>query len=167
MFLGVVIVVLTFIIFIHACIDKYKERKYTPVIQINILPNPQQLDEESNHPRLVLNNQAYNDDLLTISGFLILVCTISSILIPYAFVKQFAIVQNHLAYYFNINFHLFETLLMHTRTLMYAILIGFVFPLTLILSSSELRSFFLKFLQSLCYGMCIEPYNLHPPNVLM
>ena len=146
--LGTIIVLTLFIIFIHVGVSKYKDKKNTPVLHINILPNPDQpTNQENNQPSFIINNQAYNDDLLRLSMFQILAFTFTIVFLSYITFRH-SILKFHIAEYFNINVHFFDNLIMiHVRDLLFAIVASFFMPLSLILSSSELRPFFVKCLK--------------------
>ena len=125
--------------FVHVAITKFKERRNTPVIQINIIQN---LDVES-PPQIIINNQAYNKDLVTIRGCFIII-TISG---TYLFLILFAMqsdISQLVATYFDVEIDLYFNILLHIRDFMYAVLLSFVIPLIVILSSSELRPFLYK-----------------------
>ena len=144
--LGYTIITLFFIITIHTCVNKYKEKKNSPVLQINILPNPDHPNQGPNQPQLVFNNQAYNNDLLKASLFLVFIFIYAIIWLSFLALKSTTL-KYTVANYFDIDIHFFDAIvLVHIRKILHSTTAGIV-PLLIILSSSELKPFLIKCLK--------------------
>ena len=145
--LGAIFILTLFITFVHVNVSKYKDKKNTPVLQINILPNPDQpTNQENNQPLFIINNQAYNNNLLRLSMFKIIFFTFTIIFLSFTAFKH-STLKFHIANYFHINVHFFDVFIMtHVRNFLFSMAFFFG-PLSIILSSSELRPFFVKCLK--------------------
>ena len=143
-------------IFIHVCIDKIKQRNTTPVIHINI-PNPQ----APVNNLVAINNQAYNQDLIDFSSYLILFLANASVFLPLSLVVSLDL-NSALAHYFQVSVSDFYTVFDLIRRLTHTLGIGFVSPLLLMLLSSELRPFLLNCLSCI---FCVSTNNpMHQVN---
>ena len=96
-----------------------------------------------NQPQFVINNQAYNNDLIKTSVFMIFV--VLYILIWVCFhVLQSTTLKYHVADYFNTDVHFFDTVvLLHVRKMLLSARTGII-PLLIIVSSADLKSFLIK-----------------------
>ena len=127
--------ILAMVIVLHVCVNKFKARNTTPVIQINI-PNP-----ANNQPSIAINNQPYNNDLFDFSSYLFLALFNAFVFIPF-FVILFSIdLQTVLAEYFEVSVKDFFSIFSLTRNFIHAFILGFLSPLILMILSSELRPF--------------------------
>ena len=148
--LGISHLTLAIVVFLHVCIDKIKQRNTTPVIHINI-PNPQALVNNL----VAINNQAYNQDLIDFSSYLILFLANASVFLPLSLVVSLDL-NSALAHYFQVSVSDFYTVFDLIRRLTHTLGIGFVSPLLLMLLSSELRPFLLN---SLSCVFCVSTIN--------
>ena len=134
--------ILAIIVFLHVCIDKIKQRYTTPVIHINILPNPQ----APMNNLVTINNQTYNQDLIDFSSYLILFLAHATLFLLLPLVLSLDLYLA-LAHYFQVSVSAvsdFYTVWDLLRRLSHTLAIGFVSPLLLMLLSSELRPFLLN-----------------------
>ena len=146
--LGIFHMILTIVIFLHVCTDKIKQKNTTPVLHIHI-PNPQ----APVNNLFTINNQTYNQDLIDVSSYLILVLTAISIFISFSLVGTLDL-DSTLAIYFQVPFNDFFTVFDLSRRFSHALVLGFLIPLLLILLSSELRPFLFK---------CLSRVSLNNP----
>ena len=135
----------TLIIGIHLSVQKCvkKSNDNNPVIQINLKP----IDQTNLNP-IVINNQGYNLDILDFSAYFTFVTFFTAFSLPFPvhFIKQLIPTLTQMAKKPD-NYVLY--LILGLRELSQTILVSFVFPLILIICSSELTSFFGKTFQSL------------------
>ena len=134
---------LALIIFVHVGIDKFKNRNSTPVIHIHI-PNPQ----NQNQPPIVLNNQAYNQDLFAFSSYLTYL-TVTIFFLPFVIIR-YSYRIDVLAKSFELTESDFFTLFALMKNFTFTVVLGFMFPLIITLSSSELRPFLLRVMKYQC-----------------
>lgn len=152
--LFIVNVILSIFMFLHVCIQKFKNRNLTPVIHINI-PNP-----EANNQPIVINNQTYNNDLLNFFTYLTLVILLAITQIPTIITKQYNLFST-LANFFAISVNDCITIFNLTKNFIQTFALGFLNPLFLMLLSSELRPFLFSSLScSQCTNNQIIDVNL-------
>ena len=154
--LFIIHVILALVIVLHVCINKFKNRNSTPVIQINI-PNPQV--PTINQP-IALNNQTYNKDLFDFSTYFLVVLLNLSLFVPAYFVMLHESLSLILADYFRISLKDVIFIYSLVRNFLHAIL-SFVSPLVLMVLSDELRPFLVSCLSCSCCSNdeMIEVYN--------
>ena len=135
----------TLIIGIHLCMQKCvkKSNNNNAIIQINLKP----INQPNLNP-IVINNQAYNLDIFDFTAYFTFVTffTVFSLPFPVHFIKQCIPILTQLV---NKPDDYVLNLILSLREFSQTVLVSFMFPLILILCSSELTSSFGKTFQSL------------------
>ena len=152
--------ILAMVIVVHVCVNKFKARNTTPVIEINI-PNPQAPVPPTNHQHIVINNQPYNTDLFDFSTYFLLVLFCASVFIPTSLIIFNSNVQTVIAQYYQISVKDFFSIFTHVRNFLHALVLGLLSPLILMIQSDELRPFLFRSLSCACSNnaVMIEVYN--------
>ena len=152
--------ILAMVIVVHVCVNKFKARNTTPVIEINI-PNPQAPVPPTNHQNIVINNQPYNTDLFDFSTYFLLVLFCASVFIPTSLIIFNSNAQTVIAHYFQISLKDFFNIFTLVRNFLHALVLGLLSPLILMIVSDELRPFLFKSLSCACSNnaVMIEVYN--------
>ena len=139
--------VLAMVIFVHVCVNKFKDRNSTPVIHIYI-PNPgASLDQNENQHQhsIAINNQPYNNDLFDFTCYFVLVLINAIFFIP--FLYEFKMLM---ADYFDWPESDFLIIFTLVRNFVHTFVLAFLSPLVLMIVSDELRPFLMSFLSCSC-----------------
>ena len=157
-FLFIMHIILLVIIGVHLCVNKFKERNTTPVIEIHI-PNPQAASSnQANNQQIVINNQPYNSDLLDFSSYCFLVLISALVFFP-SLLMHSNYVQTALAEYYEISVEECFGIFSLIRNFIQPLLFGLLLPMILMISSDELRPFLFKSLSCTNNNVMIEVYN--------
>ena len=121
-------IIINIVIVIHVCVAKFKNRNNTPVIQINI-PNPSHAPP--NNPPIAINNQAYNNDLISFSIHLLVMFILLTMMAPFFIIMLFDLIPT-LADFFNVTVKDFFTIFFIVKGFIQTFIVGFLCPLLLI-----------------------------------
>ena len=125
------------VIVVHVCVNKFKARNTTPVIEINI-PNPQ---APSANQHIKINNQPYNTDLFDFTTYFVLVLFCASIFLPTTITMLNSNIQTAIAKFCEISEKDFFRVFILVRNFLHVLTIGILAPLILMTLSNELRPF--------------------------